>query len=203
MNLTDDGYWYRGKLNPLLRLRCEDPNNCTVGIEVEQQEYGKVCMLRFEDLIHNETSDDADYEYSNEHMRTVKDGDAGRSVAKKQKDYTVAKRLQNLSFVRDVPSSGPQRAKMNAWPTLSMAKEDRDKKSLGQHVVRKLIQTRRVRPDAINHQLRMVTTCFADNILDETVPAQTIKATNERWKHRSDGVPDVELPMYYNLQIRA
>lgn len=189
-----DGFVYNGERNPVIRIKCNSPSECDIGLEIEQVADGAVdetCVFTFEDSNGDLTSNDLDYEFKETETapRQSAGGAAARSSAKKAKDYAVAQRLEAIAALKKVPTSGPQREKAERFVEfLEMAREDKRKKRGGESVARKLIQTRRVQPNKQAMLMRVVTVCYTDELLDESYPMSKMRTEFKRWNQTDPGL---------------
>ena len=52
-NLSDAGFEYFGRFNPIVQVLCNSTEDCDLQIEVEQKQANKTCVLTFEDVSSN------------------------------------------------------------------------------------------------------------------------------------------------------
>jgi hypothetical protein len=136
-------------------------------------------MLVFKDLADNSTSEDVEFSYKdNWASRKIKAGGSNRSVAKRMKDGKIASRMKDLSIIKELPETGAIREKVEEMADfLQMAKEDRDMRKRGEQVMRKLVQTRKVKSQKKNSLIKLVASCFDDDLLNETLDNATLQST--------------------------
>jgi hypothetical protein len=179
VNLSDAGFEIDGKLNPVMRVICNNTEDCDLQIEVVQQQPNKTCVVSFEDVSSDMTSDDMDFGFKEEDDGPIAGmQSAARDAFKVQLDQKIHGRLQQLSFMGEVPESGPKREKADRFADfLSKAREGRDAFMRGEQVMQKMVQTRKMKSNLKSTLTRMVSSCFDDTILEDTVTDAELEDT--------------------------
>lgn len=193
VNLSDAGFEIDGKLNPVMRVICNNTEDCDLQIEVVQQQPNKTCVVSFEDVSSDMTSDDIDFGFKEDDDGPIAVMQAAsRNASKIELDKKIRRRLQQLSFMGEVPESGPKREKADRFADfLSKAREGRDAFMRGEQAMQKMVQTRKMKSNLKSTLTRMVSSCFDDTILEDNVTDAELEETFVSYntsKRRGDGM---------------
>lgn len=168
VNLSDAGFSMGGVLNPFVSVRCTSTDDCEMEIEIFQAQENKTCVLAFEDIASNFTSDEVDFKFEDDRGVLVKLDRTARTSMQAARHSKIAQRLTNVSFLRELPPEGATREKAERVADfLDKAREGRKALKRGQAAV-KLVQTRRVKQSKRDTLLRMSASCFEDALTEDT-----------------------------------
>lgn len=195
-NLSNEGFEFQSKPNPIIKFECNSTDDCDMQFEVVQMDPNKTCMVTFEDLATDATSDDLDFEFvesgSTERKKTAQ---ADRDQKKKDMDKMIADRLKDISILKEVPESGKVREKAERIADfLTKSRENKDMMKKGMQAAQKLFQTRRVRKEGRSKLMRLISSCFDDEVLNENTTNATFKSRYRPYNFSGYDIDSMGIP---------